>query len=194
MIKPIMRNLVRDEDLNLADLAFLVGQLEGISTGAAEFRTVPAFPDPANLGILRMDASAERIFAAIREGKPLGEVGRDLVYTPPSEANVPVIVVDHSSGGEAAGVQDVLSQAGFDISPGSTTFTAYGKKVPGSVIAYAPDADAEAQVVQKYFPSLETRQVKGLPDGVAVFVDGSYEPVPVGGGGGAPPDCPTPEV
>jgi LCP family protein required for cell wall assembly len=27
MIKPIMRNLVRDEDLNLADLAFLVGQL-----------------------------------------------------------------------------------------------------------------------------------------------------------------------
>jgi LCP family protein required for cell wall assembly len=194
MIKPIMRNLVRDEDLNLADLAFLVGQLEGISTGAAEFRTVPAFPDPANLGILRMDASAERIFAAIREGKPLGEVGRDLVYTPPSEANVPVIVVDHSSGGEAAGVQDVLSQAGFDISPGSTTVTAYGKKVPGSVIAYAPDADAEAQVVQKYFPSLETRQVKGLPDGVAVFVDGSYEPVPVGGGGGAPPDCPTPEV
>jgi LCP family protein required for cell wall assembly len=194
MIKPIMRNLVRDEDLNLADLAFLVGQLEGISTGAAEFRTVPAFPDPANLGILRMDASAERIFAAIREGKPLGEVGRDLVYTPPSEANVPVIVVDHSSGGEAAGVQDVLSQAGFDISPGSTTFTAYGKKVPGSVIAYAPDADAEAQVVQKYFPSLETRQVKGLPDGVAVFVDGSYEPAPVGGDGGAPPDCPTPEV
>jgi LCP family protein required for cell wall assembly len=194
MIKPIMRNLVRDEDLNLADLAFLVGQLEGISTGAAEFRTVPAFPDPANLGILRMDASAERIFAAIREGKPLGEVGRDLVYTPPSEANVPVIVVDHSSGGEAAGVQDVLSQAGFDISPGSTTFTAYGKKVPGSVIAYAPDADAEAQVVQKYFPSLETRQVKGLPAGVAVFVAGSYEPVPVGGGGGAPPDCPTPGV
>jgi LCP family protein required for cell wall assembly len=194
MIKPIMRNLVRDEDLNLADLAFLVGQLEGISTGAAEFRTVPAFPDPANLGILRMDASAERIFAAIREGKPLGEVGRDLVYTPPSEANVPVIVVDHSSGGGAAGVQEVLSQAGFDISPGSTTFTAYGKKVPGSVIAFAPDADAEAQVVQKYFPTLETKQVKGLPDGVAVFVDSSYEPAPVGGDGGAPPDCPTPEV
>ena len=56
MIKPIMQNLTRDEDLNLADLAFLVGQLEGISTGAAEFRTVPAYPDPANLGILRMDA------------------------------------------------------------------------------------------------------------------------------------------
>ncbi len=99
MIKPIMQNLRRDEDLKLADLAFLVGQLEGISTGTAEFRTVPSFPDPANLGILRMDESAERIFAAIRDGKPLGEVGRDLVYTPPSEANVPVLVVDHASGG-----------------------------------------------------------------------------------------------
>jgi hypothetical protein len=141
-----------------------------------------------------MDESAERIFAAIRDGKPLGEVGRDLVYTPPSEANVPVLVVDHSSGGSAVGVQEVLSQAGFDISPGTTTSAAYPKKVAGSVIAYAPDADAEAQVVQKYFPNLEMQQVKGLPDDVVVFVDATYEPAPVGGDGSAPPECPSPEV
>ncbi len=190
MIKPIMQNLTRDEELNLADLAFLVGQLEGISTGAAEFRTVPSFVDPANLGILRMDASAQRVFAAIRDGEPLGEIGRDLVYTPPSEANVPVLVVDHGSGGAVAGVQDVLSQAGFDISPGLSTYERYAKKVPGSVIAYAPDADAEAQVVKKYFPTLELQQVKGLPDGVAVFVDGSYRPAEVGEG--VPPsECPS---
>ncbi|MGZ8629477.1 MAG: LCP family protein [Actinomycetota bacterium] len=194
MIKPIMRNLVPDEDLNLADLAFLVGQLEGVSTGAAEFRTVPAYPDPANLGILRMDASAERIFASIRDGKPLGEVGRDPVYTPPSEANVPVLVVDHASGGEVAGVEDVLSQAGFDISPGSITHSAYASKVSGSVIAYAPDAGAEAQVVKKYFPTLELKQIDGLPDDVVVFVDAGYETAPVGGGGVAPAECPSPEV
>lgn len=191
MIKPIMRNLVPDEDLNLADLVFLVGQLEGISTGAAEFRTVPAYPDPANLGILRMDDSAERIFAAIRDGEPLGSIGRDLAYTPPSEANVPVLVVDHASDSRVGEVQEVLSQAGFDISPGMSTFTAYEKKVPGSVIAYAPDADAEAQVVAKYFPSLELRQVTGLPDDVVVFIDAAYEPAPVGSG--APPaECPKP--
>jgi LCP family protein required for cell wall assembly len=192
MIRPIMQNLTIDAKLNLADLAFLVGQLEGISTGAAEFRTVPAYPDPANLGILRMDGSAERIFAAIRDGEPLGEVGRDLVDTPPSEANVPVLVVDHTSEGKVTGVQDVLSQAGFDISPGMTTYTTYEKKVPGSVVAYAPGADAEAQVVQKYFPNLELKQVKGLPDGVAVFIDASYEPAPVGDGASA--ECPSPEV
>ena len=32
--------------------------------------------------------SAERIFAAIRQGKALGTVGEDTVYTPPSEATV----------------------------------------------------------------------------------------------------------
>jgi len=190
LVEPLMRNLVPDEDLNPADLVFLVGQLEGISTGAAEFRTVPSYPDPADLGILRMDGSAERIFAAIRDGDPLGEVGRDLVYTPPSEANVPVLVVDHASGGKAVEVQETLSHAGFDISPGTSTFTEYGTKVPGSVIAHSPDADAEAQVVQKYFPSLELRQVQGLPDDVVVFVDAAYDPVDVGAG--APPECPSP--
>ncbi|MEX1262403.1 MAG: LCP family protein [Actinomycetota bacterium] len=193
MIKPIMQNLRPDEDLDLADLAFLVGQLEGISSGAAEFRTVPAYPDPANLAILRMDGSAERVFAAIRDGKPLGEIGRDLVYTPVSEANVPVLVVDHASGGTVTGVQDVLSQAGFDISPSLTTYEQYAKKVSGSVIAYAPDADAEAQVVKKYFPTLELQQVKGLPDDVAIFVDGSYEAAEVGVGG-PPAECPSAEV
>ena len=192
-IKPIMQNLRSDEKLKLADLAFLVGQLEGISTGAAEFRTVPSFVDPANLGILRMDPAAERVFAAIRDGDPLGEIGRDLVYTPPSEANVPVLVVDHGSGGTVTGVQDVLSQSGFDISPGLTTYEQYAKKVPGSVIAYAPDADAEAQVVKKYFPTLELQQVRGLPDGVVVFVDGSFEAADVGEG--VPPsECPSAEV
>ena len=107
---------------------------------------------------------------------------------------MPVLVVDHASGGAAAEVQEVLSQAGFDISPGTTTSTAYQEKVAGSVIAYAPDADAEAQVVQKYFPTLEMKQVKGLPDDVVVFVDATYEPAPVGGDGAAPPECPSPEA
>jgi LCP family protein required for cell wall assembly len=194
MIKPILSNLRRDRDLNPAELAFLTGQLEGISTGEAEFRTVPAFPDPANLGILRMDPSAERIFAAIRQGKQLGTVGEDTVYTPPSEANVPVVVVDHGSGGEAAGVEQILSEAGFDISPGTTTYDQYGMKISGNVIAYAPNADAEAQVVAKYFPNLQLKQVKGLPDDVAVVIGPTYKPVPVGGGATADTSCPDPNA
>jgi LCP family protein required for cell wall assembly len=191
-IKPILRNLERDDQLKIADLAYLVGQLEGVTTGAAEFRTVPGVAATIDgLAVIQLDPLARRMFTAIDDGRQLGSIGTS-VYTV-SEATVPVLVVDHASGGAVTGVQDVLSQAGFDISPGLTTYTAYEKKVPGSVIAYAPDADAEAQVVQKYFPNLELRQVKGLPDGVAVFIDASYEPAPVGGGG-APAECPSPEV
>ncbi|MDH4111345.1 MAG: LCP family protein [Actinomycetota bacterium] len=193
-IKPILRNLERDDELKIADLAYLVGQLEGISTGAAEFRTVPGIAATIDgLAVIRLDPAANRMFKAVADGRQLGPTGT-AVYTPPSEATIPVLVVDHASGGGVSGVQDVLSQAGFDISPGTTAYSAYPKKVPGSLIAYAPDADAEAQVVKKYFPTLELKQVKGLPDGVAVFIDGAYEPAQVGGETGAPPECPTPEV
>ena len=192
-IKPILQNLERDDELKIADLAYLVGQLQGVSTGAADFRTVPGVAATVDgLSVIELDPAADRMFKTIAAGRALGSTGT-AVYTV-SEATIPVLVADHSSGGKATEVQGVLSQAGFDISPGTTTYTAYPKKVPGSVIAYAPEADAEAQVVQKYFPTLELKQVKGLPDDVVVFVDGSYEAAPVGGGGGAPPECPAPEV
>ena len=190
-IKPILRNLERDDRLKIADLAYLVGQLEGVSTGAAEFRTVPGVATTIDgLSVIRLDPAARRMFKAIGDSKQLGSIGT-AVYTQ-SEATIPVLVADHVSGGRAAAVQGVLSQAGFDISPGTTAFTAYAKKVPGSVIAYAPAAAAQAQVVQRYFPTLELRKVKGLPDDVVVFVDASYEPALAGGGGDAPPECPSP--
>jgi len=193
-IDSILQNLQRDNKLKIADLAYLVGQLEGISTGAAEFRTVPGTAATiGGLSVIRLDPAAIRMFDAVRDGKQLGSIGM-AVYTPPSEATIPVLVVDHESGGAVAGVQNVLSQAGFDISPGTVTLTQYAKKVPGSVIAHAPDADAEAEVVRKYFPTLELQQVRGLPDDVVVYVDASYRAAPVGGAGGAPPECPTPEV
>jgi len=193
MIKPILSNLQRDSDLNPAELAFLTGQLQGISSGATEFRTVPAYPDPSNLGILRMDQSAERIFAAIRQGKALGPIGES-VYTAPSPATVQVLLVDHASGGKVDAAASILSQSGFDITPGTTSYPEYAKKLPGNVIAYAPDADAKAQVVAKYFPNLELKQVDGLPDDVVVYIDGTYQAAPIGGGATAETTCPEPNA
>ena len=42
--------------------------------------------------------------------------------------------------------------------------------------------------MKKYFPTLAVKEVKGLPDDVAVFVTSTYEPAPIGGGA-APSDC-----
>ena len=193
-IKPIMSNIRRDADLNPADLAYLVGQLSGIDTGATEFRTIPGTPTTIEgLAVIELDPAAQRIFDAVRQGEPLGSTGIG-VFTLPSEATVPVLIVDHGSAGKVVGVQQIVADSGFDITPGLTTFDAYGEKVQGDVIAYAPGSEAEAQVVKKYFPTLETKQVKGLPDDVAVFVTSSYKPAPVGGGGTGETACPDPNV
>ena len=179
----------RDPDLNPADLAYLVGQLRGISTGAAEFRAVPGYGAyEGGLAVIKMDPSANQIFRAIRQGEPLGDAGTQLVNTPPSEANIVVPVVDHASGGKVDGVEQILADAGFDVGPGIVAYEAYGATVNGSLIAYAPGHQVEAEVVKKYFPTLEVKEVKGLPDDVVVFVTSTYEPAPIGGGA-APSDC-----
>jgi LCP family protein required for cell wall assembly len=190
-IGPIMRNFRRDKDLKIADLAYLVGQLRGISTGAAEFRSVPAYAATVgSLEVVKMDPVAQQIFKAIRDGKPIGGVGTTSRYTPPSPATIVAPVIDRASGGKAQDVEQVLADSGFDISRGVLDAASYGASVPGNVIAYAPGHDLEAKVVQQYLPGLEIKQVKGLPDHVAVFVTSSYQPAQVGtGGSGTPSGC-----
>jgi LCP family protein required for cell wall assembly len=189
-IQPIMRNFRKDNGLNIADLVYLVGQLRGISTGAAEFRSVPAYVT-SSTSPLYMDKSAEEIFKAIREGKPIGNVGTTSIYTPPSPATITVPVIDHASAGKAQAVEQILSTSGFDIAKGVIDAATYGSTVGGNVIAFAPGHDVEATVVEQYFPGLKVKEVKGLADNVAVFITGSYKPAQVGTGGGTttPPNC-----
>ena len=86
-------------------------------------------------------------------------------------------VVDHDSGGTADEVEQILSDAGFDISPGVVDYATYGSDVKGSVIAYKPGHQSDAEVVQKYFPNLQLLEVpddalRGSP--VAVFISASF--------------------
>ncbi len=91
------------------------------------------------------------------QGDPPGQAagcdGTSSVFAEQSPATIPVLLVDHASGGKIAGVATIVSDSGFDITPGGTTFDAYAKKVQGDVIAYAPGNEAQAQVVAKYFPT-----------------------------------------
>ena len=115
------RSMRRDSELSIADLVYLVGQLKGISTGAVEFRTVPGtdFLSSTGQDALKMDPSAQQIFTAVRDGKPLGNVGLSTGYTPPSPATITVPVDRPRLGRQGAqSVGQVLSDSGFDISPG----------------------------------------------------------------------------
>ncbi len=187
LIKPIAQNLVKDPGLDLADIIYLVKQLEGISTGAVEFRAVPGTPGmEGSLSVVFMDPLANQIFARIKSGKPLGTLGEQLTSTHVSEANITVPVVDHASGGKATDVEQILADSGFDITPGVVDYATYGASINGSVIAYKPGHESEAQVVAQYFPNLKLVEapkgsLRGSP--VAVFISASYQPVPVGSGG-----------
>jgi LCP family protein required for cell wall assembly len=192
LVRPVLGNLKRDSELTPADLVFLVGQLRGMSTGAAEFRSVPGTPgfehpswSSIPLSVVHIDPSAEQLFAALRAGKALPDVGTQLGGVAPSAATIAVPVVDHGSGGMTTQVEQVLSDAGFDVAPGIVDYAAFGAAVKGSVIAYEPGHDLEAEVVRSYFPGLRVQQAArgSLPGAdVAIFVTSDYVPQEPGSG------------
>jgi anionic cell wall polymer biosynthesis LytR-Cps2A-Psr (LCP) family protein len=183
-VEPVLENLRRDAELLPSDLVHLVGQLRGMSTGAVEFRTVPGvaalIDDKA---VLRMDPSARQIFRAIRDGRPIGAVGTQLVNTPPSEATTRVAVIDANSGGAATEVAAMLADAGFDVSPGVWSPSEAPADVTGPSIVHRPGAAANAQVVAAYLPGIQlvpSDDLRGAQ--VAIVVPASYRPASSGEG------------
>jgi anionic cell wall polymer biosynthesis LytR-Cps2A-Psr (LCP) family protein len=194
-VGPVLENLRRDAGLHPSDLVHLVGQLRGLSTGAVEFRTVPGVA--AQIGtraVLRMDPSALQIFRAIRQGRPIGNLGTQLVNTPPSEANTRVAVVDASSGGTAIEVASLLADAGFDVSPGIWPASQLPLNGGGPAIVHRPEAGANARVVAAYLPALPllaSTDLRGAQ--VAVVVPSDFTLVAPGQGeDGDSKGCPTP--
>jgi LCP family protein required for cell wall assembly len=201
LVKPVLASLKRDADLTIADLAHLVGRLRGLSTGAVEFRAVPATPDTvqppgftSEISILRPDPSAAAIFRALRNGSALPDVGRELINTPTSPANIPVAVLDDHAGAVAGEVEDILSTSGFDISPGILPFDEAGLRGEGPAIVSTPGHAEEAQVVAQYLPGAEVRTIarsSGAWD-VAVIVTAGYRPDGLDGNG-SQPECIRPD-
>lgn len=184
LVEPVLQSLTRDRELAIADLAYLVGQLRGISTGAVEFRAIPAVPDTATppdssteVSILRADPSAESLFRALRERSPLPAVGREQVNTPPSPANVVAAAVDVGDAAAAARVQAFLSTTGFDVSPGIVPASAIEAKKDAPAILFAPGSEQEAEVVQQYLPGVPAREAD-LPRGwhVAIVAAPGFHP------------------
>ena len=194
LIRPILGNLHRDKRFSVGDLIVLVGKLQGLTTGAAEFRSIPGYEGIEDgLSVVKMDPSARELFDAIREGRSIEGVGETLLNTPPSEANIEVAsVVAGSSTADAERVLEVLSLAGFAVDGSTTTTDDVGlNQRATSAIAFAPGNDAAAQVVHAYFPQLKVYETDALAGyDVAIVVADDYEEPPTGGD---PPvgECPS---
>ncbi|MGH2679214.1 MAG: LCP family protein [Actinomycetota bacterium] len=200
LVKPVLASLQRDDGLTIADLAHVVGRLRGLSTGAVEFRAVPATPDTvlppgftSEISILRADPSAQAIFRALRNGSSLPDAGTELINTPTSPANIPVAVLDDGSGDVAREVEDILSTSGFDVSPGIIPFGDAGIREDGPAVVYTRGHAEEAQVVAQYLPGAELSEVARSSESweVAVIATPGYRPGAVGGG--SEPECIEPD-
>jgi len=182
LVPAVLKHLFVDPGLKkagISEIVALIRKLQGISTGAVDFRTVPSVPalidtPQGQVSIVKLLPQAKLLFQRLRTGEPLGKIGVPQKNTPPSTAVISVRVYDDSSRGKARKVTDYLTRGGFDIQPVATG--SLGQTQP--VILYRPGAKAEAGVVHHYLSTLQMKQApKGQLQGidVAVPIDSTYE-------------------
>jgi len=132
--------------------------------------------------VVFMDPGAKVLFKKLKTGAPhLGTIGQVLSLTPPSPAQIKIRVFDESSGGKAGRVNDLLTQAGFDIQdlkPAADLQAPAG----GAVLLYKAATKPMASVVHGFLPTLVEKEVPGkaLPEvDVAVVIPASYDGPPI---------------
>lgn len=197
LVPAVFDNIVVDRGLNPAELAYLASRLNGVNTGAADFRVVPTTTgsvtvDGTYYSIVRLLPEASELFGRLREGRPLGELGTVQPLTPPSPAVIEVGVFDRRSDGRSEAVLTILKQSGFDAAADVQDSKALGEIVKGSVILFEPGAQPMADVVSSYLPGLRVVQAeRGLPGNtdIAVVIGSRYDADSLGSGG-PPPECP----
>jgi len=189
LVPDLLGNLVVDRGLrNPAELAYLAGQLNGVNTGAADFRSVPTVTDGIYvngqyLSIVRaVEPAASQLFEALRDGDPLGDLGQELPQTPPSPANIAVDVYGRGAVTVPSQVLQTLTQGGFLVGVDVLDARELDPPVKGSVILFAPGEETKAEVVARYVPGLRMeaapRSVLGDAD-VAVVLGPNFVPQPL---------------
>jgi LCP family protein required for cell wall assembly len=200
LVRAAAKNLWIDEGLTPAELGHLASQLQGISTGQADFRAVPGdirtrYQDGVELSVVTLTPAAREMFRALREGRPLGTIGEQQEDTALSPANVPAAVYDKRSGGAAQATLDILAKSGFDVDLALRDPSSLDVAVTGSALLYEPGEEAARDVAATYLAGLKQVEVPKGTLGeldVAVVVTAGYEPVEPGSEGGAPapqPEC-----
>lgn len=172
LIPDILGNLVVDQGLNPAELAYLAGRLQGIGSGSADFRVVPSYPawEGTKSVVKASEPEATELYERLRAGGDLGDLGRLQLQTAPSPSVIRVQVFP-SSFEEKDGptvAHDLLVTSGFDVVDlGPVWVGGLGPGVPvnGATILFdpaAPEGELMARVVRRF---LRVGVVVAAPDG-----------------------------
>ena len=168
LIKAVQKNLIVDENMNIFALQDLTRKLGKLGQRHVYFRIVPAVPVQVSgvdyLQLLQPQAS--RLFERMRDGRPLGGVGREAPLTPLSPANVTVQVLDANSGGRAAQVVRYLQRAGFVVLPVKPA----PAELTRSEILWGHRESRPKEVVSTYLPALDVAHDQAHTVGTIVTV------------------------
>jgi hypothetical protein len=99
--------------------------------------------------VIAQQPETDELFRRLREGEPLGDIGRQLALTQLSPAQVVVQARDAGNSTETADTTTYLRRAGFQVDDPTSAPTGYTE----SVILFRPGSAPNAQVVKGYFPN-----------------------------------------
>jgi LCP family protein required for cell wall assembly len=172
-----------DAGLTVTDLVRYARELQGIAAedpsaaSAVDLRIVPSTHELiGGISYVVPTPDAQALFRRLREGRPLGDIGRVAERTPPSPAQIAVRVVSAGEPEIAEAVKAQVRGAGF-------IFLGIEQTAPArSEIVFSPGFDQAGQVVAGFFDGLPAREgtareLRGA-DVVIVVGRGFPEPAP----------------
>lgn len=159
LISRAARNVTTDDEIDITGLIELGNELKGLAqvdpSGAStiDLRAVPGITQTiGGISYVIAQPEAAQLFARLREGKPLGDIGTVQALTPVSPANIKVRVLD--AGGAVEVAEQLLRDAGFVVLESGTAPPARAE----TAILHAKDAAERAEVVAGYFEGVPVRR------------------------------------
>jgi LCP family protein required for cell wall assembly len=131
LVRPVLNAMWVDPGLNIAELAYLAGELRGVSTGNADFRVVPSTPgwetlDGVPVSVVHLvEPQANQLFQALDHNRPLGALGLTSPSTPPSPAVIRTAVYERGvkTAPSSSPSTSVSPSAGASPSPSASAAT-----------------------------------------------------------------------
>jgi len=156
------QNFTTDESVTSTDFLYLGSKLRELAqedpSGATtlDFRVVPGIPQ--FIGdvsyVIAEQPETNQLFEHLRTGEPLGDLGKVLINTSISPAQINVQARDAGDADGTAQTTAFLRKAGFIVHEEAPAPTGY----EGSVILYRPGSEENAEVVQGYYEQLEIEE------------------------------------
>ncbi|MGB7818267.1 MAG: LCP family protein [Ornithinibacter sp.] len=176
------RSLTTDPEFGVGTMRDLASSVKGIGLDNIEFVTVPSETYPPDPNRVQWKASADQIWTALKEDRPINEPEEPTTATPsptsspltvaPEEIAVQVVNASGVSG-LAAQAREELTVQGF---PGVTTANA-APSDGGTLVEYSAGNEEAARTVAAAFPGTTLQETTGLGSLVRVTLGTASEPV-----------------